>query len=78
MPSTNILQFQIRVGGGWKLPDSDNARGGQQRVAAPGDDDDDDSDDGDDDVRDCWIWWRRCTGCTTISGPSEEILTRSL
>ena len=53
MPSTNILQLQIRVGGGWKLPDSDNARGGQQRVAAPGDDYDGDSIvDGDDDSDD--------------------------
>ena len=49
MPSTNILQFQIRVGGGRQLPDPDNARGRQQRVAAPGDDDDDSDDDGDSD-----------------------------
>ena len=35
-------------------------------------------DDDDDGTRDCWTWWRRCTGCRTISGPSEEILTRSL
>ena len=47
MPSIIIiLYFQIRVGGGRELPDPDNARGRQQRVAAPGDDDDD-GDDGD-------------------------------